>query len=528
MSKWRGWHRLPPPPTPWGTAEARAAILAPYLPEAPAPPSGAATLGVHAAAGYTTSDSGATPARNTQATTGLLVFAQWETDSAPPTITDNQGNTYGAPFWTAAPNAGSLNNWLGAWFIPGASGGAGHVITASKVNGYPSVWLVEAIGATAITHAGQADTTSPYNSGNLTTSGERLLVGFVGEESTGPVTRTVNSAGFTALSTLNDGAAAWTGVTAARSNAPAGTYSFDVSVSGTGVADGAAIIVAVEGVGGGGIEYPYTASGGAATGGAGLLERTYSRVASGGLTSSGAAAIARRVVRSYTATGGLVSGGAALLERNFQPAVGGDIATGGSALLERTYSRTASGGLTSSGAALVARRVVRPYTATGGAILGGAAALERAYSWPASGGLTTGGEALAEYQQGSPSHVASGGVVVSGEGFAYRVYTYVAEPPELPTEPGPSEPGEVIIQQVGGGGWIATTAAFHYTGGGRVRTGGAASVSAMLRPSPRALLLASGPRLRLRGSANAYALPRPRRNRDLEDLALANLARTAR
>lgn len=154
----------------------------------------------------------------------------------------------------------------------------------------------------------------------------------------------------------------------------------------------------------------------------------------------------------------------------------------------------------------------------------------QSFSFTASGGLTTGGAADASLDTGAATytHVAIGGVAVSGEGFAYRVYSYVAQPPELGTGPGEPQPPQVIVQETGGGYVEYRTATLVYAGGGRVRIRGAAQAFATIREPANVLRLASGPRMRLRGSANAYALPRPRRNRDLEDLALANLARTAR
>ena len=64
------------------------------------------TIGATVAKGYDNSTTATTAAVTTQATTALLVFAQWETTSTPPTITDSKGNTYGSPIRTVAPGAG--------------------------------------------------------------------------------------------------------------------------------------------------------------------------------------------------------------------------------------------------------------------------------------------------------------------------------------------------------------------------------------------------------------------------------------
>ena len=213
-----------------------------YFP-APAAALDVPTIGASTAKGYDNSTTVTTSALTTQATTSILVFAQWETTSTPPTITDSKGNTYGSPIRTVAPGAGSIPNYLGAWFVSGATGGSSHTFTATGgASTFPSIWVVEVVDAATVTHVGAGSTASPYNSGNLVTTGDTRLVGFAGAENTSTVTHTINSSGYTTLNQLTDGAAAWTGITAHR-EAVAGTYSFDVSV--TSSQDGGAILVAL-------------------------------------------------------------------------------------------------------------------------------------------------------------------------------------------------------------------------------------------------------------------------------------------
>ncbi|MGL6291694.1 MAG: hypothetical protein ACRC2H_13470, partial [Silanimonas sp.] len=305
----------------------------------------AATLGVTAADGYATSGTGLTPSRDTQATTCLLIFAQWELNSAPPAITDNKGNTYGAPFRTLSPGAGSLNNFIGAWFISGAAGGAAHVITATKADAFPSVWVVEVADAVAISHIGASSTASPYSSGSLTTNGERLLIGFCAEESTGAMSHTINSSGYTQLDALSDGAAEWTGVTAHRT-APAGTYSFSVSASGAGVADGGAILVAVQA----------TEAGGQSGGADGVS-------LSGSLSLAAGAAAA---TRSGAASGATLSFSSALLP-GAASGVRSPTASGATLSLATSLAAGApSAGQTAAGASLSASLALAEGAASGG------------------------------------------------------------------------------------------------------------------------------------------------------------------
>ncbi len=215
---------------------------------APAPALDVPTIGASVAAGYSSSTAATTAAVTTQASTSLLVFCQWESTSTPPVITDSKGNTYSAPIRTLAPGGGSISNYLGAWFLAGATGGASHTFTATGgASTFPSIWVVEVIDAATQANVGATALATPFNSGNIVTTGATRLVGFAGAENTSTVTHTINSAGYTRLAELTNGAAAWTGVTAHR-EAAAGTYSFEVGV--TSSQDGGAILVALAKAGG--------------------------------------------------------------------------------------------------------------------------------------------------------------------------------------------------------------------------------------------------------------------------------------
>jgi len=219
---------------------------------APAPALDVPSIGASVSKGYNADTFATTAAITTQSSTALLVFAQWETTSTPPTITDSKGNTFGSPIRTLSPGGGSISNYIGAWFIASATGGSSHTFTATGASStFPSIWVVEVPLAATVTHAGATSLTSPYNSGNLVTTGDTRLVGFVGAENTSAVTHTVNSAGFTKIPgvELNDGAAAWTGTVAQR-EAVAGTYSFEAAV--TSSQDGGSILVALAKAAGGG------------------------------------------------------------------------------------------------------------------------------------------------------------------------------------------------------------------------------------------------------------------------------------
>lgn len=201
-------------------------------------------VGASAAAGYASANAATTGGVTTQASTGLCVFAQWQDSAGPPVITDNQGNSFGAPLVTLAPSGGSFSNWIGAWVLPSASGGSGHTVTATKTNGYPTVFLVEVTDADAYTHASAIAAGSPFNSGSVSPAADALLVGFAAYEGTG-VTSTTVSAGFTKAAEITS-FDFWQGVAATR-GVSAGTYDFEATV--TNGADGGAILIALTGAG---------------------------------------------------------------------------------------------------------------------------------------------------------------------------------------------------------------------------------------------------------------------------------------
>ena len=392
------------------------------------------TIGASTAKGYDNSTTATTTALTTQATTSILVFAQWETTSTPPTITDSKGNTYGAPFRTLAPGAGSIPNYLGAWFITGATGGSSHTFTATGgASTFPSLWVVEVIDAATIEHVGAGSTASPYNSGNLVTAGDTRLVGFAGAERTAVVTHTASSAGFATIPGLEitDGSAAWTGTVAER-EAVAGTYSFEVAV--TSSQDGGSILVALsKAAGGGGVTgtLAVTESGADTFAGDGdvIVRGSLAATESGADTFAAAGDVIVQGALAATESGGdafaadgdvLVQGALAVDESGSDtfaasgggtPAVTGDLsatesgsdtfAGPGSVLVQGALAGVESGADTAAG--------------TGDVLVqGGMAATESGADTLASTGSVLVRGALAATEGGGDTFAAAGGVAVSG------------------------------------------------------------------------------------------------------------------
>lgn len=370
------------------------------------------TIGASTAKGYDNSTTATTAALTTQATTSILVFAQWETTSTPPTITDSKGNTYGAPFRTVAPGAGSIPNFIGAWFINGATGGSSHTFTATGgASTFPSLWVVEVIDAASIAHVGAGSTASPYNSGNLVTSGDTRLVGFAGAENTTTVTHTVNSAGFAKIPGLEitDGSAAWTGTVAQR-EAVAGTYSFEVAV--TSSQDGGAILVALsKAAGGGGVT--------------GTLAATESGAdtfaAAGDVIVAGALAATESGADTFSAAGDvIVQGALAVTEAGADSfAADGDVLVQGALAVDESGSDTfaASGGATPAvtGDLSATESGSDTFAGPGSVLVQGAlAGAESGSDTAASTGTVLVRGALAVTEAGGDTFAAAGGVAVSG------------------------------------------------------------------------------------------------------------------
>nr|WP_297388301.1 hypothetical protein [uncultured Roseateles sp.] len=235
----------------------------------------ALSIGVSGASGYTSSTAGTTPARDTQATTNVLLLVHEETgNTTAPTITDNKDNGSGSFVLVGTRqqmSGGSYpGNQMWVFVAMGIAGGAGHTFTASKANSFPSVHVVEVLGTgvalASPSNAAAVDGSSPYTSGTLSPSGAAMLVGCWGAEGTGgTLTATFGNSFTKATEVTSD--AFWQGGTGYRPVA-AGTYEASVTLTGGHIADVAVKTVAfVESGGGGSVALDGAAVGGASAAG---------------------------------------------------------------------------------------------------------------------------------------------------------------------------------------------------------------------------------------------------------------------
>lgn len=195
-------------------------------------------LGAHTFAGYATDTTTTTPAITLQSTATVMVCGYWQQTSTPPTITDSNGNTL-TLVSTAQVGNNSGGNWYGVWVGSGIVGGSGYTVTATKANGYTSLWVVEVIGATAYTSAFLVDATNPF-SHDITTAGDALVVGFCAAEGNAALTLDSTANGFVELDEVGD-FSFWQGVTAYKAVA-AGTHTFSTTVTGSVLNGGVALL----------------------------------------------------------------------------------------------------------------------------------------------------------------------------------------------------------------------------------------------------------------------------------------------
>lgn len=196
------------------------------------------SLGAHTVKGYTSAGATTTDAITLQTTATVMVCAYWQQTSTPPDLTDSNGNTL-TLVSSAQVGANAGGNWYGVWVGSGIVGGSGYTVTATKSNGYTTLWVVEAVGATAYTSAFLVDATNPY-SHDITTAGAALVVGFCATEGNAALTMDSTANGFTELD--EEGSVSfWQGITAYKA-VTAGTHTFSTTVTGSVLNGGVALL----------------------------------------------------------------------------------------------------------------------------------------------------------------------------------------------------------------------------------------------------------------------------------------------
>ena len=179
--------------------------------------------------GYAVPNSTTTPAFAVTTGQKVLVFAVWQDSVALPTVT-------GSPTLLQTGIVGTTSSggsWYGAWVIDIGADNAAYTVTASKTNGYCSVFCVVVSGPFTSTESTELeDTSSPWSHSITTTADGALLVGFFAPENQSDMTAIdTTPSGFTEAAEVLS-FAFWGGATAHRQAATAGTYTWTPAVTG--------------------------------------------------------------------------------------------------------------------------------------------------------------------------------------------------------------------------------------------------------------------------------------------------------
>lgn len=212
----------------------------------------------------------------------------------------------------------------------------------------------------------------------------------------------------------------------------------------------------------------------------GLFEPAFNAAQSGG------------AVYTYVASGGATSSGAAAVAKVKVPAVSGGTQSSGLAPVAKTKNFVAAGGAVSGGAAGLAKTTA--IIAIGGAVVGGAADFAKIKIYAGAGGAQTAGAALTQFISGGAAqefvYIASGGAAISGAAQTIYESAAVSLPSgdgrtwrRLSAEPLPRTRGYAARGGLHAGGraqsgFIAGPEVdiYDYTATGGARAGGAAEI----------------------------------------------------
>lgn len=214
----------------------------------------ALAIGQHVASGYSNLNSVTTSAITTSTTTNFILITISENGTGAPTITDSKSNTWTQRATVTCPG-GYTEEPYHIFTSIGATGGSSHTFTASKSDGFPSIFVVEITGSAAYGEVLSATLTAdPKVTAALTAAAGSALVAFSGGEGQ---TSASWGGSFTGQDSITD-SAYWQGSSAARIVSSAGSYTAPCT-TGNGTLS-AAFLLELTDAGGGGSQ-TVTASG---------------------------------------------------------------------------------------------------------------------------------------------------------------------------------------------------------------------------------------------------------------------------
>ena len=211
------------------------------------PPPVAATPTVSASTftGYTSAGATTTSPIAVAAGDRVLVFESWQTSNVPPVLTDSQSGSF-IPLGTVGQSGFIVSG--GCWYrtsvreITAASGS--YTVTATKADGYTSIFLAVVSGAVELSLVQLDDGASPW-SHQITTTDAALIVGYISPEGQGNLSSIdATPTGFTELDEILS-FDFWQGATAYRTVETPGTYTWTPDVVGGSVTTSGLVLVAL-------------------------------------------------------------------------------------------------------------------------------------------------------------------------------------------------------------------------------------------------------------------------------------------
>lgn len=213
----------------------------------PPPVTTALAISASTFTGYTSA--GVTTSSPINVTIGdrVVVFQVWQYNNTPPDLTDSQSGVF-----TTVGTVGQSGFIVsgGSWFRTSVreitSADAAYTITATKADGYTSLFVVVVSGAETIESTQLNDVTAPW-SHSITTTGSALILGFVAPEGQAALSGIDSTpTGFTELHEILS-VDYWQGASAYQITPDAGTYTWTPSITGATVASSGLMLVALYG-----------------------------------------------------------------------------------------------------------------------------------------------------------------------------------------------------------------------------------------------------------------------------------------
>jgi len=204
-------------------------------------------LGQHAVSPYDGSNYATTSGVTTTSGSCILLFVHWEGTNSIPTITDSNGVS-----WTQVGTtfqSSTYPSYAAVFKNEGGARSAGHTFTATKANGYPTIWMQEITGNTPYVSGNSTpvalSTSNPTSSGSYSNSvADEIICCFFPTNSGDGTFSFTNS--FTSNGDAIASSSYWTGCVATRTVSSLGSYSTDAGLtSPTSWVSGGVILVGV-------------------------------------------------------------------------------------------------------------------------------------------------------------------------------------------------------------------------------------------------------------------------------------------